>query len=52
MEYEKGMPLKNNKGEIIKCEYCGGIYKWDVLFFYPTLLNYLFIVINVIVKLQ
>ena len=27
MEEKKGMPLKNRKGELIKCD-CGGIYKW------------------------
>lgn len=33
---EKGMPLKNKKGEIIKCE-CGGVYRWDgtLLLSYP-----------------
>ena len=25
---EVGMPLKNRKGELIKCD-CGGIYRWD-----------------------
>lgn len=31
---KKGMPLKNNKGEIIKCD-CGGTYKWDGSFILP-----------------
>jgi hypothetical protein len=28
MTKEVGMPLKNSKGELIKCD-CGGIYRWD-----------------------
>lgn len=42
MEYEKGMPLKDNKGEIIKCEFCGGTYKWDgsLLLSYPAKLPF------------
>lgn len=28
MTREVGMPLKNSKGELIKCD-CGGIYRWD-----------------------
>ena len=38
---KKGMPLKNNKGEIIKCD-CGGTYKWDGSFLlsYPAKLPF------------
>ena len=37
MTREVGMPLKNSKGELIKCERCGGIYRWDgsLLLSYP-----------------
>lgn len=36
MTREVGMPLKNSKGELIKCD-CGGIYRWDgsLLLSYP-----------------
>lgn len=36
MTEEVGMPLKNSKGELIKCD-CGGIYRWDgtLLLSYP-----------------
>lgn len=36
MTKEVGMPLKNRKGELIKCD-CGGIYRWDgtILLSYP-----------------
>ena len=42
MERKIGMPLKNDKGEIVKCELCGGIYKWDgsLLLTYPAKLPF------------
>lgn len=42
MIVEKGIPLKNNKGEILKCEYCGGTYSWDGTFLlsYPVKLPF------------
>jgi hypothetical protein len=41
MNKEIGMPLKNNKGELIKCD-CGGIYRWDgtLLLSYPAKLPF------------
>lgn len=42
MKEETGMPLKNDKGEIIKCERCDGIYRWDgsLLLTYPAKLPF------------
>lgn len=42
MTEEVGMPLKNNKGEIVKCDHCGGIYRWDGSFLltYPAKLPF------------
>ena len=41
MTKEVGMPLKNSKGELIKCD-CGGIYRWDgtLLLSYPAKLPF------------
>ena len=41
MNKEIGMPLKNSKGELIKCD-CGGIYRWDgtLLLSYPAKLPF------------
>lgn len=41
MTKEVGMPLKNDKGEIVKCD-CGGIYRWDgtLLLSYPAKLPF------------
>ena len=37
MEEKRGMPLKDEKGNIVKCS-CGGTYKWDgsLLLSYPA----------------
>jgi hypothetical protein len=42
MKEEAGMPLKNDKGEIVKCERCDGIYRWDgsLLLSYPAQLPF------------
>ena len=41
MNKKVGMPLKNSKGELIKCD-CGGIYRWDgtLLLSYPAKLPF------------
>ena len=50
MKEEVGMPLKNSKGELIKCD-CDGIYRWDgtLKLSYPP--RMFFVVINVTVIL-
>lgn len=42
MKEEAGMPLKNNEGEIVKCELCGGVYRWNGSFLltYPAKLPF------------